>query len=278
MDFIISTSGKIIIKEADFEKEVATYFECNDGLLLPILTTKNSEPISYDSRGLFYLEFDNIVSEKNLMLWDGRVSKKISAMETHDMSRENFWDGLSGDIIILSEFFISIHSLAEEPYLLIQQFNSNDSTKIPLKKWKFTEADMGRFGETFDGICYEDGKIINYFFSKKAGMLQTQVIDIKEFTGEDIRNENGNISSIGNDIIREEITDDVSDLADTADDDVPDYDTDNNANDSAEVEADVCDEGIIDDTDDNPPDYDIDNDATEMNEGVNPETEDTSGF
>lgn len=39
---------------------------------------------------------------------------------------------------------------------------------------------MSRFGETFSGIYYEDGVVVDYFFSNKAGMLQTKTMDLKE--------------------------------------------------------------------------------------------------
>lgn len=73
---------------------------------------------------------------------------------------------------------VSIHQLSKEPYILIQKIGSKKYKKTLLKTWNFTEADMERNGETFSGIYYNNGKIINYFFSKTFGMLQTQVIDI----------------------------------------------------------------------------------------------------
>lgn len=113
------------------------------------------------------------------MFWDGMDIQMIEEIEIDDMNEWIFFNGLPGNIIIEEDFFVSIHTFTEEPYLLIHSFDSKQDTHIVLKKWTFTEADMERYGETFSGIYYEDGQIINYFFSNKAGMLQTQTIVIK---------------------------------------------------------------------------------------------------
>lgn len=113
------------------------------------------------------------------MLWDGKDIRMIEKVKIDDIDTWIFSNGLPGNIMIEEDFFVSIHTAAEEPYLLIHSFDSKEYTHIALKKWPFTEADMWRYGETFSGIYYEDGQIINYFFSNKAGMLQTQTIDIR---------------------------------------------------------------------------------------------------
>ena len=155
IDFIIGSNGKIIIAEY-LEGSITQYSEYIDGVLTPIFETKPSTPILYDSRGIFYLEFKNTTSERNLMLWNGNESIKISSIRDDDMNPWVFRFGDSGNIIILDDFFISIHYSihygAEDPYLLIQGLNSSNSKRVPLKKWDFTEADIERNGETFAGI------------------------------------------------------------------------------------------------------------------------------
>ena len=176
-DFIINNKREMIICEHP-GKDTTSYFKYNNEVLTPIFKTKNSILVSYDHRGLFYLE-ENTDSHWNLMFWDGMDIQMIEEIEIDDMNEWIFFNGLPGNIIIEEDFFVSIHTFTEEPYLLIHSFDSKQDTHIVLKKWTFTEADMERYGETFSGIYYEDGQIINYFFSNKAGMLQTQTIVIK---------------------------------------------------------------------------------------------------
>jgi len=179
VDFIVNVSGKVVIVE-NLEGGNTRYSEYKDGLLSSVLDTNSSSPILYDSRGLFYLEDNNTASEMNLMLWDGNKSNEIVVVKIDDMSDWLFMGGFSGNVIVFDEFFLSIHYAAEDPYLLVQQFNSKDSKKVLLKKWNTTEADIARNGETFSGIYYENGQIINYFFSDTESILQTQVLDIEQ--------------------------------------------------------------------------------------------------
>lgn len=176
-DFIINNNREMIVCEHP-EIDKTLYFKYNNELLTPIFETKNSVLVSYDYRGVFYLE-ENTDSHWNLMIWDGMDIHMIEKVKIDDMDEWIFSNGLPGNIIIEENFFVSIHTLPEEPYLLIHSFDSKQDTKIALKKWSFTEADMWRYGETFSGIYYENGQIINYFFSNKADMLQTQTIVIK---------------------------------------------------------------------------------------------------
>jgi len=177
LDFIINNNEDIIISKSS-DKMTTCYFKYDKGLLTPLTETKNSALLFYDSRGLFYLEESNTNSQWNLICWDGNNSRMIGEIKTDDMDEWIFNNGFPGNIIIEDEFFASIHTIAEDPYVLIQRFDSKESKRISLKKWPFTEADMGRFGETFSGIHYENGQIVNYFFSNKAGMLQTQTLDL----------------------------------------------------------------------------------------------------
>lgn len=176
-NFIINSNKEIIVCEHP-EKDKTLYFKFENKELEPIFATKNSVLVSYDNRGLFYLE-EGMDSEWNLMLWDGTDIQLIEKVKTDDMNEWIFFNGLPGNVMIEADFFVSIHTLAEEPYVLVHYFDSKKDTHIPLKKWNFSEADMERFGETFSGICYENGQMIYYFFSDTAGLLQTQTVDIK---------------------------------------------------------------------------------------------------
>ncbi len=178
LGFIVNHEGEIIISQS-FDEFKTIYFEYKGNLLIPIIETNSSIPVRYDSRGLFYLKDIDSKSHMNLMLWNGSNSQKIGAIKTDDMDRWIFLDGVQGNIIIRNDFFVSIHTMTENPYLLVQSFDSTDNKRISLKKWPFTEADIERYGETFSGIYYENGQIINYFFSDTAGLLQTQVLIIK---------------------------------------------------------------------------------------------------
>ena len=113
------------------------------------------------------------------MLWNGTDIQLIEKVKIDDMSEWMFFNGLPGNVMIEEDFFASIHTLAEEPYVLVHYFESKDDSFIPLKKWNFSEADMERFGKCFSGIYYDNCQITNYFFSSKIGALQTQIIDIK---------------------------------------------------------------------------------------------------
>lgn len=177
--FIMNENGEIIIAK-DSNPSQTIYFKCEEDSLLPILETESSFPVFYDSRGIFYLEKGDSISQINLMLWDGNDSRIVGDIKTDDMNEWSFTSGIAGNIIIDDKFFVSIHINTDDPYLLIQQFDSHEYKKIPLEKWAFTEADIERYGETFSGIYYEDGKIINYFFSDEAGGLKTQILDIKQ--------------------------------------------------------------------------------------------------
>lgn len=184
IDFIIGSDGKIIVYEINAERNKTNYFEYANEVFIPILETKLSEPICLDSRGLFYLETDDdffidSTSKADLMLWNGSSSETLTAIQTDDMNGWLFTNGVPGNIIITHNYIASIHELSEEPYVLIQTIGTQHSNKKPLKKWDFTEADIARNGETFSGIYYENGEIINYFFSDTAKMLQTQVITIE---------------------------------------------------------------------------------------------------
>lgn len=178
-DFIINNNREMIICEHP-ERDKTLYFKYDNESLALILESKNGILVCYDYRGLFYLEELNTDSQWNLMLWDGANIQMIKEIKTDDMNEWIFTNGLSGNIIIEDDFFVSIHTLAEDPYLLIHSFDSEEIKRIALEKWSFTEADMERYGETFSGYYYENGQIINYFFSKKAGILQTQVLVIKQ--------------------------------------------------------------------------------------------------
>ena|GEM_PF-4003035 len=177
LDFIINNNEDMIISKSS-DRMTTCYFKYDKGLLTPLLETKNSALVFYDSRGLFYLEEKDVASQMSLMLWDGNHIRTIGEIKTDDMNEWLFTNGITGNIIVEDEFFASIHTIAEDPYVLIQRFDSKESKRISLKKWPFTEADIGRYGETFSGIYYENGQIINYFFSNKAGILQTQTLDI----------------------------------------------------------------------------------------------------
>ncbi|MDL2301949.1 hypothetical protein LJC58_06305 [Lachnospiraceae bacterium OttesenSCG-928-D06] len=178
-DFIINDKNEMIITEHP-EKNKTLYLKINDDLLTPVLETDNSMLVLYDNRGLFYLEEVNPESQWNLMLWDGTDIQMIEEIKTDDMNEWAFANGLSGNIIIENDFFVSVHTWAEEPYLLIHSFDSKETKRIGLENWFFTEADMERYGETFSGIYYENGQIINYFFSNEAGVLLTQTVDIEQ--------------------------------------------------------------------------------------------------
>ena len=176
-NFIINSGKEIIVCEHP-EKDKTLFFKFENERLIPIFDTKNSVLVSYDDRGLFYFE-ENTDSYWNLMLWDGKDIQLIEKIEIDDMDEWIFFNGLPGNVIIEENFFVSIHTLTEEPYVLVHYFDSKENTYIPLGKWNFSEADIERFGETFSGIYYENNQIINYFFSDKIGALQTQIINIK---------------------------------------------------------------------------------------------------
>lgn len=175
--FIINSDNEIIISEHP-ERDKTLFSKLENEKLNPFFEAKNSVFVNYDDREMYYLE-EETDSCWNLMLWDGEDVQWIDKVEIDDMDEWIFFNGLPGNIIIEENFFVSIHTLAEEPYVLVHDFDSRKDTHIPLKKWDFTEADMERFGETFSGIYYENGQIINYFFSDTAGLLQTQTVDIK---------------------------------------------------------------------------------------------------
>lgn len=175
--FIINSDNEIIISEHP-ERDRTLFSKLENEKLNPFFEAKNSVFVNYDDREMYYLE-EETDSCWNLMLWDGEDVQWIDKVEIDDMDEWIFFNGLPGNIIIEENFFVSIHTLAEEPYVLVHDFDSRKDTHIPLKKWDFTEADMERFGETFSGIYYENGQIINYFFSDTAGLLQTQTVDIK---------------------------------------------------------------------------------------------------
>lgn len=182
-DFIIDSSGNVIVYKINDERNKTFYYQCDNGKLKPILETKLSVPIYYDIRGLFYLETDGSfysgqTSEANLMLWNGSSIQKVAKIKTVDMNGELFANGIPGNVMVYNDNIISIHQSAKEPYVLVQKINSSECKKKLLKTWNFTEADMERNGETFSGIYFENGRITNYFYSETAGMLQTQVIDI----------------------------------------------------------------------------------------------------
>jgi hypothetical protein len=175
--FIIRNNKEMIVRE-DLRKGKTAFSKWENGKLVPLFEAKTSVFVDYDDRGVFYLEEDTD-SYWNLMLWDGEDIQKIKKIGIDDMDNWIFFNGFPGNIIIEEEFFISIHTFTEEPYLSVQDFDSKNERRIPLRKWNFTEADMARFGETFSGVYYENGQIVYYFFSNKAGLLQTQTIDIK---------------------------------------------------------------------------------------------------
>ena len=175
--FIINSDNEIIISEHP-ERDRTLFSKLENEKLNPFFEAKNSVFVNYDDREMYYLE-EETDSCWNLMLWDGEDVQWIDKVEIDDMDEWIFFNGLPGNIIIEENFFVSIHTLAEEPYVLVHDFDSRKDTYIPLKKWDFTEADMERFGKTFSGIYYENGQIINYFFSDTAGLLQTQTVDIK---------------------------------------------------------------------------------------------------
>ncbi|WP_349944216.1 hypothetical protein ABFV83_12355 [Lacrimispora sp. BS-2] len=177
--FIINENGEVIISE-NLDRAITRYFKYEEKTLFPIIETKPSIPVLYDSRGLFYLEESDSASQMNLMLWDGKSNQKVGNVKTDDMNEWSFSNGIFGNIVIDDKYFVSIHINTDVPYLLIQQFDSGENKRIPLEKWTFTEADMERYGETFSGVYYESGQIINYFFSNKKGTLQTQILDIKQ--------------------------------------------------------------------------------------------------
>ncbi|MDL2302730.1 hypothetical protein LJC58_10340 [Lachnospiraceae bacterium OttesenSCG-928-D06] len=77
-------------------------------------------------KGIFYIGEKDSSSQMNLMLWDGSESKIVGDIKT------------------------------DNPYVLIQQIDSDEKEKILLEKWDFTEADMEMYGETFSGIYYEN--------------------------------------------------------------------------------------------------------------------------
>lgn len=177
--FILNGNGELILSEYPDDMRTC-YYKYEDGVFMPMIETKSSTPLLYDSRGLFYLEDSDSVTQMNLMLWDGYHSRVIGEVKIDDMNEWLFGNGLPGNIIIEKDFFASIHTLAEEPFVLIQPYDSKETKRISLKNWPFTEADMSRNGETFSGVYYDNGQLINYFFSNKAGKLQTQVLDLKE--------------------------------------------------------------------------------------------------
>lgn len=176
-DFIINSDKEMIVCEHS-AKDKTLFFKFENERLTPIFDTRNSVFVRYDDRGLFYLE-ENTDSYWNLMLWDGTNIQLIEKVEIDDMNEWIFFNGLPGNVIIAENFYVSIHTLAEEPYVLVHYFDSKNDTQFPLRKWNFSEADMERFGESFSGIYYENCQITNYFFSSKIGELQTQIIDIK---------------------------------------------------------------------------------------------------
>lgn len=178
-DFIINNSGELIIcKQNDIAK--TCFYKYSEGMLTPIFESRNSSLIFYDSRGIFYLEESISSKNSNLMLWNGSNSRLIGEIKTEDMGNWEANNGFMGLIHIEDDFYVTVHTRPLEPYLLIHPFNSKETLKVPLKKWPFSEADMSRFGETFSGIYYEDGKAVDFFFSNKAGMLQTETIDLRE--------------------------------------------------------------------------------------------------
>ena len=176
-NFMINSNKEIIVCEHP-EKDKTLFFKFENERLTPIFDAKNSVLVSYNDRGLFYLE-ENTDSYWNLMLWDGTDIQPIEKVEIDDMDEWIFFNGLPGNIIVEENFFVSIHTLTDEPYVSVHYFDSKKDMHIPLKKWNFSEADMERFGERFSGIYYENCQITNYYFSSKIGALQTQIIDIK---------------------------------------------------------------------------------------------------
>ena len=176
-DFIINSDKEMIVCEHP-EKGKTLFFKFENERATPIFDAKNSVLVRYDDRGLFYLEEDTD-SYWNLMLWDGTDIQLIEKVEIDDMDEWIFYNGLPGNVIIEEDLFVTIHTLAEEPYVSVHYFDPKEDIHIPLRKWEFSEADMERFGETFSGIYYENGQITDYFFSNKIGALQTQTIDIK---------------------------------------------------------------------------------------------------
>ncbi len=165
----------------------AEYFQYKNQTLTPLFQTAGWGGLLHcDYRGLFYLEGPEELwdgegeREAELKLWDGHNASVIATIETADIDEWLFRDLLGGSIIIEDDFFISIHDNYRSPYLLIHSFDSSEPERIELKEWNFTESDMDRNGDTYYGIFYDNGSLIRYFYSKKAGGLETEIIKIKE--------------------------------------------------------------------------------------------------
>ena len=187
IDFIINEEGEIVIARHLASNETC-YDRYEKGALQSMVKTKSSTPVLYDDRGLFYLEYGDEGERARLILWDGAASYIISEIETEDIYSWEFRDGYAGNIIIKDSFFVTIYSKKQNPfednkigfpYLLAGRLKTGKTKRVDIEKWRRTEADMERFGEAFDGIYYEDGQIVCFFFSNKAGEMRTQVFQIE---------------------------------------------------------------------------------------------------
>ncbi len=178
LDFGLNEKGELIIPV--IRDSGKYYCKYKDGNVISLFRAGTGRIVHCDERGIFFMEEGTLSDLLTLKLWDGEQCRTIKEIPKEGMDPFLFRNGIAGSIIIENDFFVSIHEATEVPYLLVHFFNSGREEKLQLEKWGFTEADMERYGETFSGAYYEDGKIIRYFFSNTAGELQTQVLDIKQ--------------------------------------------------------------------------------------------------